>query len=79
MTHKWIIIDKAIALKEIIDGIGNLEMTDYVVVDLEVNEVLEFGDVGLNELRSLVLNENIIILQKIVDKFEEQCYNNKVS
>ena len=71
MTHKWIIIDKAIALKEIIDGVVNLEMTDYVVVDLEVNEVLEFGDVGLNELRSLVLNENIIILQKVVDKFEE--------
>ena len=71
MTHKWVIIDKPIALKEIIDGIGNLEMTDYVVVDLEVNEVLKFGDVELNELRSLVLNENIIILQKIVDKFEE--------
>ena len=71
MTHKWIIIDKAIALKEIIDGVVNLEMTDYVVVDLEVNEVLEFGDVGLNELRSLVLNENIIILQRVVDKFEE--------
>ena len=71
MTHKWIIIDKAIALKEIIDGVVNLEMTYYVVVDLDVNEVLEFGDVGLNKLRSLVLNENIIILQKIVDKFEE--------
>ena len=71
MTHKWIIIDKAIALKEIIDGVVNLEMTDYAVVDLEVDEVLEFEGVGLNELRSLVLNENIIILQKIVDKFEE--------
>ena len=71
MTHKWVIIDKAIALKEIIDGAVNLEMTDYAVVDLEVNEVFEFGDVGLNELRSLVLNENIIILQRVVDKFEE--------
>lgn len=71
MTHKWVIIDKAIALKEIIDGVVNLEMTDYAVVDLEVYEALELADVGLNELRNLVLNENIIILQRVVDKFEE--------
>ena len=72
ISHEWVEVkDKAEGLKEIIDGVVNLEMTEYRIVDFYEYEMYGLEDFDFSQMRDFVLNKNVKMFQKVVDKFEE--------
>ena len=67
----WVIVDKAETLKLIMDGEISSETGELTVVDMYGYEVYSLEDYTLECIRGFVTNNNLVLMQKIVDEFEE--------
>ena len=61
------------------DGEISSETGELTVVDMYDCEVYSLEDYTLECIRGFVTNNNLVLMQKIVDEFEEMQYNIQVN
>ena len=67
----WVIVDKAETLKLIMDEEISSETGKLAVADMHDCEVYSLEDYTLGCIRGFITNNNLVLMKKIVDEFEE--------
>lgn len=64
----WVTVDKAETLKLIMDGTISSETGELTIVDMDNYGVYSLEEYTLDCIRGFITNNNLVLMQKIVDK-----------
>ena len=69
MNYKWVLCDNKIsALTDIMKGLVDLTQEEYRIIQLSDYEIYDLDGYTLQYLRDFVLDEDLKLFKKVVDK-----------
>ena len=70
-NYKWVLCENKInTINEIMTGLIDVEITEFLIVNLEDAETSELDEYEISDLREFVIREDIKLFKKVFDNYK---------